>query len=195
MPTILATQQEFDAHNYQEGHFFVFFTGKPDSDLFSNLQKQVKNLENQLEMRQISVFFLTQEEVEDADEFLIFDVDLELLKPAKKISSKKPGENMVVMRQMDGNLGLIDLKENPESDADWVKAIVQFGDNFNDLNADAEGYYKWGQRVPEDGEYLCKDCGYILELKEGDIFPICEVCLAGEPNGPSTPEEGYWEKI
>jgi hypothetical protein len=49
MPTILATQQEFDAHNYQEGHFFVFFTGKPDSDLFSNLQKQVKNLENQLE--------------------------------------------------------------------------------------------------------------------------------------------------
>jgi hypothetical protein len=50
---------------------------------------------------------------------------------------------MVVMRQMDGNLGLIDLKENPESDADWVKAIVQFGDNFNDLNADAEGYYKW----------------------------------------------------
>jgi hypothetical protein len=40
-------------------------------------------------MRQISVFFLTQEEVEDADEFLIFDVDLELLKPAKKISSKK----------------------------------------------------------------------------------------------------------
>jgi hypothetical protein len=32
-------------------------------------------------------------------------------------------------------------------------------------------------------------------LEAGKIFPICEVCLAGEPSGPSGPKEGYWERV
>jgi hypothetical protein len=195
MSTIISTNQKFDEQNYHEGHFFAFFTGKPDSKLFQSQLESAKATAEQLELREVSVFFLSQEETEDDTGLFILDPDLEVLEGVSKFSKNNPGERMFVMQLLDGNLTLIDQKENPEHDSDWVKALLQFGDNYNDMNPDADGYYKWGQKAPENGEYLCKDCGYILELEEGQVFPICEVCLAGEPNGPSTPEEGYWEKI
>jgi hypothetical protein len=89
---------------------------------------------------------------------------------------------------------ILELRNNIDKKVNWAEVMATFIDNYNDLELD-NGFYKWGQLVPEDAEYLCKDCGYILDLKEGDIFPICEVCLSGEPDGPSTDKEGYWEKI
>lgn len=77
---------------------------------------------------------------------------------------------------------------------DWIEVFGTFADNY--VNTDMlDGYYGWGQIVPKTGEYLCKDCGYIEEFQAGDVFPICEVCQAGEPDGPSTPSEGYWEAL
>ncbi len=88
----------------------------------------------------------------------------------------------------------VDYKNNISSSFNWIEVFGQFADNYasDELN---DGFYKWGQIVPETADYLCKDCGYIEEFKQGDIFPICEVCQAGEPDGPSTPDQGYWEKV
>jgi hypothetical protein len=76
----------------------------------------------------------------------------------------------------------------------WLEVFVTFAKNFKNHDM-IDGFWAWGQVVPVTGEYLCKDCGYIEEFQAGDVFPICEVCQAGEPDGPSTPEMGYWEQI
>jgi hypothetical protein len=89
---------------------------------------------------------------------------------------------------------VLETRNNIDSKVNWAKVMETFVANYNDQELD-NGFYKWGQVVPEDGEFLCKDCGYILDLKQGEVFPICEVCLSGEPDGPSTDKEGYWERI
>ncbi len=76
----------------------------------------------------------------------------------------------------------------------WLDVFATFADNFKNPDP-IDGFYAWGQVVPETGEYLCKDCGYIEEFQAGDVFPVCEVCQAGEPDGACSPNEGYWEKI
>jgi hypothetical protein len=76
----------------------------------------------------------------------------------------------------------------------WIEVLNQFAINYAKSDDD-NGFYAWGQIVPETGEYLCKDCGYVGEFQAGDVFPICDVCQAGEPDGPCAPDEGFWEKI
>jgi hypothetical protein len=76
----------------------------------------------------------------------------------------------------------------------WIEIFATFVDNFNNPDL-IDGFYAWGQVVPETGEYLCKDCGFVADFEAGDVFPVCEVCQSGEPGSASTPEMGYWEKI
>jgi hypothetical protein len=95
----------------------------------------------------------------------------------------------------DDKLELLEERSGIDTKVDWVNVFKQFVSNNLDSDPDVDGYYCWGQKAPETAEYLCKDCGYILELKAGEIFPICEVCLSGEPDGPSGPDQGYWEKL
>jgi hypothetical protein len=90
---------------------------------------------------------------------------------------------------------LIEKRSGIDTKVDWINVFKQFVSNNLDSDPDIDGYFCWGQKAPETAEYLCKDCGYILELKAGEIFPICEVCLSGEPDGPSGPDQGYWEKL
>ncbi len=110
-------------------------------------------------------------------------------------NSNKPGENLILARVSEGRLEILELKPQLEKDLDYLEALVSVAQNYKDTTEPSDGYFKWGQIVAEDGEYLCKDCGYILDLKKGQIFPICEVCLSGQPDGPAGPSEGYWEKI
>jgi hypothetical protein len=93
-----------------------------------------------------------------------------------------------------GVLKQVDVVPNPSPKADWIEAVNTFVDNFENPELDGD-YWKAGQIVQEDGEYLCKDCGLVLEFAKGDYFPICDACQAGEPDGPSTPEQGFWELI
>jgi hypothetical protein len=53
-----------------------------------------------------------------------------------------------------------------------------------------------GQIVTESGDYLCIDCGFIESFEVGEIFPVCEVCLSGDPSAVDAKEaEGYWELV
>lgn len=77
----------------------------------------------------------------------------------------------------------------------------QFLKNYTENTTGAKGY-KWGNIIPEEGDYMCTDCGYILtvahdgtELQPGDPFPIFEVCQAGTPDCPTGPDTIFWEKI
>jgi hypothetical protein len=104
-------------------------------------------------------------------------------------------ENSFAVFQVNGDqTKFVDYKNNISSSYNWIEVFGQFADNYANDKTD-DGFYRWGQIVPETGDYLCKDCGYIAEFQQGDIFPICEVCQSGEPDGPSTPDQGYWERV
>ncbi len=91
---------------------------------------------------------------------------------------------------------LVSIRINPEDEYDWKKVILDFIENYHNQNTDKNGYFKWGQVVPETAEYMCVDCGLILELTKDSIFPICEVCLSGDPSATDAKSnEGFWEKI
>jgi len=59
------------------------------------------------------------------------------------------------------------------------------------INSDNETLYNKGTLVPEDGEYMCIDCGYSQFFKKGEVFPVCPVCLAGEEDS----EYEFWKKV
>jgi hypothetical protein len=99
-------------------------------------------------------------------------------------------DNLVFVSKNGDSLVYLIHKENPEKDTDWLDVSLAFFENYEKSEPD-NNLWKWGQIVPEDGDYLCVDCGYIETLSKGQIFPICEVCLSGEPAGISGPREGF----
>jgi hypothetical protein len=191
MAVFSSNKQNFDISNLKDG-LVVFLTAAPDSDFATTQMEYLKNTD--LSNLPISIYFLTDSETENPD--FVIDENREIANLSEKIKDqKKLQENILVLTKKDGELKYGDTKESPDNQFNWIEALVSVAKNFGESEADSEGFYKWGQLVPETGEYLCKDCGFVLELEAGVIFPICEVCISGEPDGPSGPSEGYWEKI
>jgi hypothetical protein len=189
----LATNQNLEISSISQNLLFVF-TCKPDSKFLSAQTQHLESQKSNLEKFDAKVLFVTNQEIETQNPDLVLDSEGELVGLSENLNSKNFGQNLIVLRKTDSGFEHLETKTDPEDSSDWIEAVVDFAQNYKDSEPDGE-YYKWGQIVPEGGEYLCKDCGYILELEEGKIFPICEVCLAGEPSGPSTSKEGYWERV
>ena len=93
-----------------------------------------------------------------------------------------------------GDLFYLTHRPKPEKTFDWIEVAQSFADNYYNLESD-NSFWRWGQVVPEDGSYLCRDCGFIGDFIAGEVFPICDVCLDGDPGGPIPLSEGYWELV
>ena len=189
----LANQSNLEIFDINQNLLFVF-TCTPDSKFLENQTEFLKSQKDKLAEFDAKVLFVTDQDGESENEDIVLDNDAELVGLSDKVDTKKFGQNLIVLRKTDSGFEHLETKTDPEDDSDWMEAVADFAKNYKDSEPDGE-YFKWGQLVPETGEYLCKDCGYILELEENQIFPICEVCLAGEPTGPSTSKEGYWERV
>jgi hypothetical protein len=141
------------------------------------------DLKSELESKGVSVALASD---------LSTNPDIQNALAVSKINLK---ENSFAVFEINGDkTKFVDYKNNISSSLNWIETFGQFADNYADDQPEGD-YWRWGQIVPETGDYLCKDCGYIAEFQQGDIFPICEVCQAGEPDGPSTPDQGYWERV
>jgi len=113
-----------------------------------------------------------------------------------ELSKRSEIGDLIIWAHKDGNtLTYMLHRDKPERDTDWIDVTRSMSRHYADNQPDSSGAWRWGQIAPEDGEYLCRDCGYIEEFKKGQIFPVCEVCLAGDPTGPLELSEGYWEKL
>jgi hypothetical protein len=190
----LSNKQNFNINALDDEIIFVFICDT-NSSLAQTQSSYVNEYKGKLESLNAIVLFVTKNESETNIENFIFDPSSEIISLSDKINPKKPGENLMILRNGVDGMEHLETKESPENEYNWIEAINTYTENYQVAVPDEEGYYKWGQKVMESGEYLCKDCGYILELEAGQVYPICEVCLSGEPSGPSTQSEGYWEKV
>jgi hypothetical protein len=184
-----------DFANLPPNHLLAFITADIKTEFGAKLSQDLLAIDGQLQQAGIVVKLLNYGEGVDS-EVVINDSQGQVWKQAEDLKKHiNPGENLILARLVNNNLEILELKPQLEKDLDWLSALVEVGNNYSDNSEPSDGYFKWGQQVIEDGEYLCKDCGYILDLTAGQIFPICEVCLSGQPDGPAGPSEGYWEKI
>jgi hypothetical protein len=166
------------------------FTTKSDSKLAIKLGNQISDYKSKLEQNSASVMLVNQ-----GESTLGFSTDGDgFLKELVPGLSKDYGENLIIFKIENGKLVFKELKKAPNPNTNWAEALYQYTLNYTQSEPE-NNYYKWGQIVPENGEYYCKDCGFVLNLEKGQLFPICESCLSGEPDGISGPTEGYWEKI
>lgn len=129
-------------------------------------------------------------DIEDQESKLISS-----LQSIEQIKKDLKTDCLIFLNKKAGSLEYISHRPKPESKYDWLDVAKAFKEHYGMSEADDSGYWRWGQIVPEDGEYLCLDCGYIEDLSAGEIFPVCEVCLAGDPEGPLSVRDGFWEKI
>jgi hypothetical protein len=197
MPLIsLKNKQELDLSSLKDG-LIAIFTGSLDSDFMQTQMAKYQELQDQAKNLPINILFVTDQEGQESDQdFVFYASDRELINKSKRIANQDTlQENIIILVKSGNEINHGDQKESPEADEEWVEGVIQAAKNFMQSDPDEDGYYKWGQIVPETADYLCKDCGYVEEFKAGTIFPICETCIAGEPTGPSGPSEGYWEKI
>ena len=138
-------------------------------------------------------FYATQKTSLEADNLkILFSSDLDSNPDITELCAGAKDGSFYLF---DDSLILLEKRNGVDPKVNWVDVFKQFVSNYLDSDPDIDGMYCWGQKAPETAEYLCKDCGYILELHKGEIFPVCEVCLSGEPDGPTGIDAGYWEKL
>jgi hypothetical protein len=169
------------------------FTIPAGSDFANKTQALLDAKKTELEGKNIKVLFVTNSGNTDSPDFVL-DTDMEIINQATGVTNKK-AENLVLFKLENGAAKYLIHKESPEHEYDWITVVSDFADNYFNPNPNDQNLYKWGQVVPEAGDYLCIDCGYIASFEAGDIFPVCEVCLSGEPAGPTSSDGAYWEKV
>jgi hypothetical protein len=159
---------------------FVFVTDE-GSDLQTTQSQNIQARESHLQAAGINAFFAQESTVTELSDNLADKPNLD--------------GSVVIFRKTGENLDYVENIPDISNSDNWAEMAETYSKNYKETEPDEDGLFKWGQVVQEDGEYLCVDCGYIINLVKGDILPICEVCLSGLPEGPSGPEKGFWEKI
>lgn len=172
----------------------VFYSNKNDWTRQLSFYIQNKKLE-----QRIMIIFISNQDIANSELYgdcLFKDQNFDLLKAINKENLKQQ-DSLIFLQINNQNLTYLTHRENLENEINWIEVINQFAINFA-LEEAENGCYRWGQKVPKTADYLCKDCGYVETFKEGSVFPICEVCLSGDPTCPegyAGPAEGFWEMI
>jgi hypothetical protein len=148
---------------------------------------------------ELEVYFVTTDQADMLPEGrtnILCDLERELINTVPEIAKReKVDEWLFIVHKKSNQLELLFAHKNPSQEYNWIEYIGQVNTNFRTTIFDEDKLWRVLQIVPEDGEYLCVDCGYIEELRAGSVFPVCEVCLSGDPDGPAATEKGYWEYL
>ncbi len=193
--TYMNTNQPCQISDFKDGLIAVF-AGKIDSEMFSIQYANYLDQVADLEQASIQVLFVSDQNETTEEDHKLCDINREILNLDPELAKHEDVSDFLFILRKDGdNLTHVLSRRKPENEVNWIEYLVQFVANYKDVDPDADGLWRVGQIVPKTGEYLCVDCGYIEELQEGSVFPVCEVCLSGDPEGPSLVEKGYWEYL
>ena len=194
--TRLKTKQNIDMKTLPDGIMAVF-TGSLDSKLATTVLDNIEENYDKYQELGLSVFFATQDDLETDSQAILYDPNREFASTCSILSKKQDQcDALIIFEKKGTELTHLYTRENPEYKYDWIAHIIGMATNYQNPEPDAQNLWRFGQRVTKPGEYLCVDCGYIDSFDIGDIFPVCEVCLSGDPDGPTDgPEQGYWEYL
>ncbi|MBC7472145.1 MAG: hypothetical protein H7196_02680 [candidate division SR1 bacterium] len=192
--TRLQTRESLNLANLPDG-IVAIFTGSLNSKLATSIVNQIEDNYDKFFGLKLSVFFATRDDVETDSNAVIYDPKGELASQCNILCKKNDQcEAILYFRKSGDFIEHLYTREKPEIKYNWITEVCGFAQNALDMNPDKNGLWKFGQTVTKAGEYLCVDCGYIETFKEGDVYPVCEVCLSGDPEGPTDgPNQGYWE--
>ncbi len=161
----------------------------------SKLLKEYKQNESLGKIADLTILFATDTEISTTSNNIILDKQGSIHSICPPLANMKDFcESIMYFKKTGSDLKHLYTKIKPEKTENWIASISQFYENYNNPNS-TDGLWKFGQIVPSSGEYLCSDCGYIMTLEEGSIFPSCEVCLSGEPGGASETDQEFWKKL
>ena len=172
------------------------FVDKVDSDLFGSQRSFYADTQAALTELPLTILFVSGASGESDHEQFLVDPQREIINLDPALAKRDSLEShLFILRKMGDKLTHVYARKQPEPSLNWIEYFAAFTRNFKKSKPDADNLYRIAQVVPKDGEYLCVDCGYIEEFTKGDLFPLCEVCLSGDPDGPSAVEKGYWEYL
>ena len=113
----------------------------------------------------------------------------------KLIEKKNYKHNLIFIKKDGGKFRFLMQRQNPENKFNWIEFSEQFNQNHQLSEPEKNQYWRVGQTVLADGEFFCRDCGYIENFKKGQVFCPCEVCMSGDPDGATDIKEGVWEML
>jgi hypothetical protein len=192
--TRLKTRENISFSEVPDGTIAII-TGSLESKLATIILNQIEDSYDKYSDLKLSVFFATRDDLETDSLAVLHDPNGEISSQCKILCKKNDQCEAILYFRKDGdNIKHLYTREKPELKYNWVDEICGFAKNALDTNPDDKNLWRFGQSVSKAGEYLCVDCGYIETFKEGNVFPICEVCLSGDPEGPTDgTDQGYWE--
>jgi hypothetical protein len=191
----LTSKIPFEAGLIHDG-LIVLFCCDTQSELAKSQLEHLSNQSTALKDSDISIFFLTDEDQEGGNKNTLYDPNLSIASQIPSLCKRNEHcESMIILEKRGDEFQLLNTRENPEPEHNWVDILLQFESNYRNNQPENGLHYRYGQIVPKTGEYMCIDCGYISEYKAGSVFPVCEVCLSGDPNGPVSTDKGFWEFI
>lgn len=181
--------------DFSDGYIAIF-VGKVDTPLFNTQYGNYQDVKLTLKNLHMEVLFVSDTNSDTEHEHHVWDKDRSIINLSDELAKRDEVSEWLFIIKKDGaDVELVYSHKKPENELNWFEFIKQFSLNTQNDEADSDNLWRVGQTAPQTGEYLCVDCGYIEEFKEGDVFPVCEVCLSGDPDGPSPIEKGYWEYL
>jgi hypothetical protein len=188
--------EEFNLGTFPDGIFAVF-TGSIESKYATTMIAAIEETYKQANEAKLSVFFATKDSIECDSKSVLLDEAGEITALCGKLCKRSGQCNALLIFTKKGNeITHVLSRENPELEYEWVDFLIGYTQNYLNPQPDATNHWRVGQIVTEQSDYMCIDCGYIMTLPIGSLFPVCEVCFSGDPDGPTDgPEQGYWEKI
>ena len=172
------------------------FVDDVDSQLFGTQRSFYEDAQADLERLPLTVLFVSGASGESDHEQFLVDPQREIINLDPALAKRDSLEShLFILRKTGDTLTPVYSRKQPEPSLNWIEYFVCFTRNYKETKPDVDNLWRIAQVVPKDGEYLCVDCGYIEEFKTGELFPLCEVCLSGDPDGPSAVAKGYWEYL
>ena len=181
--------------DFSDGLLAVF-VGQSDSRLLTAQLAAYRDVTAKENPKGLEIVFVSTDAGETDSPRVLVDPQRELLNLDPELAKRDTLEpHLFVLRKHKGELSLLLSRKHPHFEQNWIEYLHGLIRNYKNAKPDEDNTWRVAQVVPKTGEYLCIDCGYIEEFKAGGLFPVCEVCLSGDPDGPSALEKGYWEYL
>jgi len=190
----LSTGDTIDLSSIDDG-LVVIFSGNLGSQLMQDQMTRYEQNQNLFDDLKCSLLFVTDKSQNAYMDNVILDEENVCNQLSPELAAMgQPCDSILFLEKTGDHIEHVYTRLRPNPKYNWIEEVIGFCRNYFDKTAE-DGKWKFGQKVTQEGEYLCTNCGYIIELEKDQIFPVCEVCLSGDPRGACSVKVAFWQKL